>query len=535
MLISFFVLNFIYAQQIWQWATDKIGANTYAMAVDANGNTYVTGQFSGTLIIANDTLVGGSIFIAKISNLGTPLWGRKANNSTNPDKGIAIALDNSGNLYVLGTLRSPQVIFGSDTLITSFNDEDNFLAKLDTAGNFLWAQKVGHGHIPIPNNHGGASTDNLGNIYITGTFIGTGVFDTITLVSNGDYDMFIAKYNSAGNCLWAKKAGAGHWDQGCAIKADAAGNCYAAGYFGGDTIMFDTIQRIIPPPGCAIFIIKYNALGIAELVTGGYVSSNINSGDYQSPNGIDIDNMNNIYATGTFVGSAFGLSSTSPSYKNVFTVKFSASGTLLWAKKGGGTGNNGDWGEDIAADNYGNCYVTGRIYSGNAIFSPFTPSLGMFVIAYNSSGTALWIKQASGSSNYGSIGYAIGLAGNSIYVAGSCSGDTVHFDSVNLYGALGGFVAKMDHTTSIVETDLSNSVVLFPNPSTSELIIQSSQLEQTETIEIYSTLGEKVFSQQTTNSKQQTVIDVSSLQPGIYFVTLRTENGSKAVRKFVKM
>jgi alpha-tubulin suppressor-like RCC1 family protein len=87
----------------------------------------------------------------------------------------------------------------------------------------------------------------------------------------------------------------------------------------------------------------------------------------------------------------------------------------------------------------------------------------------------------------------------------------------------------------ISENNSPNEISLFPNPVTNELVISGSGLGETETIEIYNAFGEKLLSQHNTNDKTQTSIDVSSLQSGIYFITLTNEAGNKAVRKFVKM
>src|SRR5207247_10065848 len=71
------------------------------------------------------------------------------------------------------------------------------------------------------------------NVYVTGRFTGTATFGTTNLTSSGVHEMFLAKYDSAGNFLWARKAGGASTDYAFAVTSDGAGNAYLAGVFSG--------------------------------------------------------------------------------------------------------------------------------------------------------------------------------------------------------------------------------------------------------------------------------------------------------------
>ena len=95
-------------------------------------------------------------------------------------------------------------------------------------------------------------------------------------------------------------------------------------------------------------------------------------------------------------------------------------------------------------------------------------------------------------------------------------------------------VAKWNNVAGVEDNFESNSFYVYPNPATNELIIENGELK-IENVELYNSIGEKVFSQpQTTNHKLQTV-EVSQLSPGIYFITLTDQAGNKVTKKVVKM
>ncbi len=103
------------------------------------------------------------------------------------------------------------------------------------------------------------TTDSSGSIIITGQFFGTSAFDTTNLLSSGDSDIFIAKYDKTGNFLWAKKAGGTGEDFSSGIDTDKDGNIIITGYFNGSAD-FDNIS-LSSDGGTDIFIAKHNPSG----------------------------------------------------------------------------------------------------------------------------------------------------------------------------------------------------------------------------------------------------------------------------------
>ena len=170
------------------------------------------------------------IFVAKLDSSGNWLWANQAG-GTNCDYGHGIAVDDNGNSYIIGNFLE-SANFGITTL-TSSGYYDIFVAKLDINGNWLWAKQAGGTSYDFGNS---IAVDTNRNVYVTGFFYSSSCsFGTITLInSSSEYiDIFVAKLDINGNWLWAKQAGGTSDDCGYGITVDVNGNSYITGIFRG--------------------------------------------------------------------------------------------------------------------------------------------------------------------------------------------------------------------------------------------------------------------------------------------------------------
>ena len=456
----------------WQWAVSARGSGSIkdkgrSIATDSQGNQYITGLFSNTANFGSHTLTASGdsidIFVAKLDPAGNWLWAVKAG-GLDSDEGSGIALDWAGNAYVTGRFRGTAT-FGSHTL-TSNGYNDVFAAKLDPSGNWLWAVNAGG----MSSDWGvGIAVDDFGHACVTGTFHYTATFGSHTLTARYS-EIFVARLGPSGNWLWAVKAGGTSLDVINGISVDGMGNAYMTGYFTG-TVTFGS-HTLTANMYCNTFVAKLNPSGYWLWA----VQSVGTSEDHGR--GIGVDGAGNACVTGLFVGTVtFGshtLTSNGTGFDgfDIFVAKLDPSGNWLWAVKAGGT--SGDCGYGAALDGAGNAYVTGG-FQGTATFGSHTLTSNgdkdIFAAKLDPSGNWLWAVNAGGIRYDWGIGIAVDGAGNA-YVTGDFEG-TATFGSHTLT-ASGGywdkdiFVAKLGNVTPVEDVLAPEAVArlhdAWPNP-----------------------------------------------------------------------
>jgi hypothetical protein len=189
------------------WAKSYGGAfddEGTGIVTDNSGNVFTIGTFNGTVDfdpgpgVFNLTSVGSvDIFIQKLDASGNFVWAKSMGGQF-IDRGLGIALDNSGNVYNAGYFEST-VDFdpGMDSLLFTSTAIDLYIQKLDSVGDLVWVRTIGG----YSNDQAeDISVDDNGNIYITGIFSSIVDFDPGTGVNNlasaGFSDIFTHKMSS---------------------------------------------------------------------------------------------------------------------------------------------------------------------------------------------------------------------------------------------------------------------------------------------------------------------------------------------------
>jgi hypothetical protein len=350
--------------------------------------------------------------------------------------------DSSGNVYVTGQIEY-SADFGRLSL-SSAGGHDIFVAKYDSSGYLVWAKRAGG---PSGDVGYGVSYDQEGNVFVVGEFEETASFSGIEVEVVGDgNNMFIAKYNSSGTIQWVRTIGTNAGStKGYAAACDAQGNVYGLGTTHSRAILDGS--RLFSTRGSSdIIFIKFDTDGDLEWCK--------QIGGTESDKGYGLAASDGyVYVTGTFEGSCQFSSSVTLNSNggyDFFLAKYSESGSLQWAKKGGGSGDDNGW--DVAVNKNGEIVCTGDFRS-NATFSSNSISsngnLDMFVTAYDDGGSNLWIR--NGGSSGVDIGRNIATDRKSnIYVGGSFSGNA-DFDqlSVSSNGDEDLFLASYDSVGNI--------------------------------------------------------------------------------------
>lgn len=306
---------------------------------------------------------------------------------------------------------------------------DIFIAKYDASGNLIWAKDAGGSNGDIVE---GIATDLLGNVYITGSSYNFEI-GTATLSNSGWVDMFIVKLDALGNLVWLDGAGGNSFDSGKSITTDTYGNIYVTGNYSSPSITFGSFT-LTNSGGNDIFIVKYDTSGsVIWARSEGNIGSEI-------VNSITSDFNNNIYITGNYSSPTINFGTTSLSnagIEDIYLVKYDNLGNVIWAKSEGSTGTeNANY---IVTDNSGNIYITG--YYGSASISFGTnlltnsDSLGnfpdIFILKFDSLGNEIW------SNGFGSFGNDVGncitidSSGN-FYVLGDYTSLALSFGAVTL-------------------------------------------------------------------------------------------------------
>ena len=230
--------------------------NSSSVTADSMGNIVVTGSFSGTASFGNTTLVskgGSDIFTAKYAENGNLLWVKQAGGSSF-DHGHCATAGSGDNIYITGSFKDTAT-FGNKT-ITSNGDRDFFVARYNQNGNVSWVEQGGGDYW----DYGYAvDTGNSGDVYVTGSFFDAALFEGTSLIAEAQNDIFIAKYDSSGNLVWIRQAGGSSYDRGKAIAADNRGGIYVAGHFKKD-VTFENVS--LTAYGLYdMFVAKYNSSG----------------------------------------------------------------------------------------------------------------------------------------------------------------------------------------------------------------------------------------------------------------------------------
>ncbi|MBM4359205.1 MAG: nucleotide-binding protein [Deltaproteobacteria bacterium] len=203
------------------------------VAIDASGNTFLVGLFEGSMKLGAITLTSVGLsdaFVAKLDPMGTVQWAFRYGEGVDNQAAQAVAVDAQGNVFVTGYFRA-SINFGGGAL-TSAGGSDVFVAKLNGAnGAQLWATKYGNA---VDDQIGLAiTTDAAGNPYVAGTFAGALTFNqTVTAV--GLQDAFVARLNGAnGTATWSTRFGGADNDFARDIALDVNGNVVVIGDFAG--------------------------------------------------------------------------------------------------------------------------------------------------------------------------------------------------------------------------------------------------------------------------------------------------------------
>jgi len=511
--------------QDWLWARQIGGSSTVSggAQIDADKNIYCSGIFMGNCYFEHDTLIAvGSddIFLAKFDENGNELWAKRIGgaNPNNVYESVSASIIDINYGFLYITGR----FYGSLTIdghtVNSTGGLDIFLAKFDLMGNCLWLKKAGSYG---DDNNRALCLDNNGNIYFTGQLYYSGSFESISL----PVGTFLSKLDPDGNIVWARN----EISQGTVNALKIANNeIIMVGNTGNFSVLIDTIP-LVSTNQVDGFIAKFDINGncIKAKRFGGHLPN------YACD--FDVDSLNNIYVTGFFCDTLTieGITVTNISNNNhdMFFCKFDSAFNLVWIRQSYCTGDYGAIASIVVKDSQGKFYVSGY-YGGNSTFGTYNVSSSvtrdMFLARYDENGDCLGVRhfgEATGESvNIDSFGNLI-VAGDFV--------NTVNIGDVVLT-SIGGsnlFFAKATPITGISEmrTTANNNLLIYANPSTGKCNITVPDEfvnEPNLTLSIFDNAGKLIQQQKLEMSENKIKLNLEAEAKGIYTAVLSNSKKS---------
>ena len=292
------------------------------------------------------------------------------------DEGYGVAVDNNGNIYVTGEFEST-VDFNPDPNEEAFRTSnglcDAFLVKFDEYGDFQWVKTWGAGSYDVGYD---VKVDKTGNILVAGIFRGTVNFDTGTgtdiHVSKGSSDCALTKYTPDGDYIGTITWGGSGSDEACKIAVDSDNNVLVTGQFWSTDMDFDPdpVDQFIRSTNgdWDVYLCKFDMYGDFKWA-GTWGGSNTDYG-----RGVCVDSMGNSYCSGYFMYSAdfdpgpgIETHSASGAYPDAFLSSFDSEGNFRWVGTWGSTDDDEAW--ECAVDEYNDVYVCGS-FSYTVDFDP---------------------------------------------------------------------------------------------------------------------------------------------------------------------
>jgi len=276
-------------------------------------------------------------------------------------------------------------------------------------GSLAWAKRAGGVNLDRPN---GIAVLDDDSVIVTGNYIGTATFGPgepleTTWPSAGADDIYLARHDADGTLLWAKRAGGTGADNGVDAAALPDGSVVACGLFAGSATFGqgEANETVLVSAGIYdIYVARYQADG--TLVW----AKRAGGSDYDSPMGVAaLTDGSSVVVGFSQLSAVFGpgesneTTLTSAGSGDICIARYGADGTLIWAKRAGGTANDVCYGVAVSPD--GSLFVAGSYYA-SAVFGPgelgetTLTSAGdrdIFIARYYPDGTLDWARSAGGA------------------------------------------------------------------------------------------------------------------------------------------
>ncbi len=555
LFLSFSVTLSSFAQTGWQWGVGSTHPNTpyygfdeQAAVLDRNGSIFVAGygwgdsSSFGPLAMYNN-MGYEPLVIVKIDSVGLYQWVTAVRHSNCNTGGMVT--DRAGNLYVLVSSDSGRATIDTFSLLNPLAPSQPavFLMKLSPAGHALWVKTIGQVYFNTSNC---VAIDGADNVYVTSEYpVGSLTLGSVVLSNWGIGDnVFVAKYDTSGNVIWAKGFGGSSIEFSAAITSSAKGDVYFTGSSYSDSMSIGTTKLYDTMNG------GHPITFLAKLDSSGNPLWAISNKNRLNIYNMKTDINRNIYIAGSCDTNVIYGTDTLPYVGNgdAFIAKFNPDGVFKWAKSVGDSGADAVYGMDI--DACGKIWLCGQFghntteyimnFGGHVLTAPIIEE-PTFIVNYDTSGnydTCFYIP--GGGDDFNNI-----LIDNksSFYVAGDYSTVSVglKFGPDTLLQNVGSealFAAKYKYGTVICTrtevgtiTSKNEDILLYPNPANNYFTISTTPLiTQNNKIELFDITGKLVSTYIYTINAE---FNIRNLLSGLYICKMTTDDGNCIIKKLL--
>ena len=376
-----------------------------AVTVDASGNVYIAGHIGEAL--SGQTYLGGTdAFVQKLDSSLAAVWTSQFGTDNN-DSVEAIAVDDSGNVYLAGT-----TIGEFPGYTTEYFGSDSFVRVYDANGTEQWTTQFGTEFATVAQS---IAVDGSGNVYVGGHTEGSlPGYDNAGGAALGPVsdwnDAFLRKYGADGTELWTQQFGHERHDEILGVALDGSGSVYVSGYTDA------SFEGYTNPGGRDAFIRKYDPDG--NVIWTRQFGSDSAAGGQPNDKALDIalDSSGNIYVAGSTTGVFEGESSGGGN--DGFVRKMDPNGDHVWTRQFGG--EDDDTADAIAVDGDSNVFAAGNTESS-------IPGAGGkggddgFAKSFDAKGGGRWTRTVGTRRTDGARDIAQGSGG--VYVIGGTEGE----------------------------------------------------------------------------------------------------------------
>ncbi len=295
-----------------------------------------------------------------------------------------MANDADGNTYLAGNFGFA-ITFAPLAPLTATAFNDGYVVTYDSQGQALWAVPLTGSGVDVCRS---LSLDAAGNVYVTGDFNGPSLtIGALTLTGNGFENIFVAKFTTDGAPVWARNFTDtnGEFESGRSIATNAQGESYVTGYYEGTMALLDAPTLTACVNNTSMFLMKLDADG--NVVWNQNPACPDDPGYASWGDKLALDPDGDLYVAGRFSSGNCAVGDTvlvndSPGSTNILFARYSPDGTLQWVH---GIGNfSDDVVRALATDAQGNCYL-GINRNGDLVLPELTVSasgpIGSYLIA----------------------------------------------------------------------------------------------------------------------------------------------------------